>query len=523
MPAQSDSLPAFRLEARKNAWRLAVDVAGEQPEVELSASEVRLHFQDSSSDVAKSVTLPVPKEAQPLDWEQAKCSFSRKRCELCIDWPQSLKVVAPSHADTTASESDTEGAEKAAAQKAAVQKATAAKAAAEKVAAEKAAADKAAASKAAAEKAVAEKVAAEKAAAQKAVAEATAERAAAEKAVAAATAAQAAAQKAIAEVKTQKAAAEKAVAEAEAAAAMATKAAAEKAATVADVAQEKKSAEAAVADAEKAIAEDSEAGAANSVKSSDEWKALGNAAVKVGDHEEGIRCYSAGLAAGGGDEAVLHSNRALCFSALGRHEEGLEDARRCVALRPDFFKGHVRGAKCLRALGRPEEALALLKQCLKHPEAEALATELKPEAEAAEAARIASLGGAERAKEEGNVLFRKGQFEMAIDKYTKALKASDDEESSMALAIRNNRAACYHQLSDHTLAVKDTNFVLQREPNNFKALFRRMLALEPLERYAAALEDARAILRQDPRNEVANKMQHRLGKLVRDLQRSDDA
>jgi len=32
-----------------------------------------------------------------------------------------------------------------------------------------------------------------------------------------------------------------------------------------------------------------------------------------------------------------------------------------------------------------------------------------------------------------------------------------------------------------------------------------MLALEPLERYEAALEDARAVLRQDPRNEMANK------------------
>jgi import receptor subunit TOM70 len=204
---------------------------------------------------------------------------------------------------------------------------------------------------------------------------------------------------------------------------------------------------------------------------------------------------------------------------LGRHEEGFEDAKQCVALRPDFFKGYVRGAKALRTLGRAEEALAFLKKCPKNDEAATLAAELKPEAEAAEAARIASLSGPERAKEEGNVFFRKGLFETALVKYSEALKSCKDQESATALAIRNNRAACYHQLSDYSSVVRDTNYVLQRDPSNFKALFRRMLALEPLERYEAALVDARALLRQDPRNDVANKVQHRLSKLVRDLQR----
>jgi len=173
----------------------------------------------------------------------------------------------------------------------------------------------------------------------------------------------------------------------------------------------------------------------------------------------------------------------------------------------------------LRALGKPEEALAFLKRCPKHAEAATLAAELKPEAEAAEGARIATLTGSERAKEEGNVLFRKGQFEQAAAKYSAALEACEDQESSIALAIRNNRAACFHQLSDYDTVVKDTSFVLEREPDNIKALSRRMLALEPLERYEKALIDARCLLRHDPRNDLANKVQHRLSKLVRDLQR----
>lgn len=257
------------------------------------------------------------------------------------------------------------------------------------------------------------------------------------------------------------------------------------------------------------------------LKSAEEWRSAGNEAVKTGDLQEAIRCYSAGLSMG--EEALLYSNRALCLHKLDRNMEAIDDAKRCVALRPDFFKGYLRGAKALQAMSQFEEALAFLKRCPPHDEAAALASELRPQAEAAEQARIASLGGAEKSKEEGNVLFRKGLFEDAASKYTEALEKVEDPHSTLALAIRNNRAACFHQLSDFGSVVKDTSFVIEQDPGNAKALMRRMLALEPLERYEAALEDARAVLRQDPRHEAANKMQHRLSKLVRDLQRAAGA
>jgi len=256
--------------------------------------------------------------------------------------------------------------------------------------------------------------------------------------------------------------------------------------------------------------------------SAEEWKARGNAAVKSGELENAIVCYSSGISKVGSDgeaAALLHSNRALCFFKLNRLQEAADDADRCVALKPDFVKGYLRGAMALRALERPAEALALLKRAPVNDEACSLAAEIRPEAEAAEKARIEALPKAERAKEEGNTLFRKGLFEAATEKYSEALKLCEEPTGSLALSVRNNRAACYHQVSDFSAVIKDTDFVLEHEPCNFKALVRRMLALEPLERYDQALKDARAVLLQDPRNEMANKVQHRLGKLVRDLSR----
>jgi len=253
----------------------------------------------------------------------------------------------------------------------------------------------------------------------------------------------------------------------------------------------------------------------------EEWRLRGNAAVKAGDFEEAIRCYSEGLSYGGGDEAIMRCNRAHCCLKLDRHQEAFDDAHCCVGLRPDFFKGYLRGATALRCLGKFEEALAFLKRCPPNDEAGELVAALKPEAEAAQRARLSQLPGAERAKEEGNVLFKRGAFEDALAKYSEALGLCEEPEGALALMCRGNRAACAHQLSDYSAVVRDTSFVLAKDPQNFKALSRRMMALEPLERYQAALEDARAVLRLDPRHEAANKMQHRLGKLVRDMQRAE--
>eukprot|EP00930_Biecheleria_cincta_P072112 TRINITY_DN59556_c0_g1_i2.p1 TRINITY_DN59556_c0_g1~~TRINITY_DN59556_c0_g1_i2.p1 ORF type:complete len:182 (-),score=49.50 TRINITY_DN59556_c0_g1_i2:155-700(-) len=173
----------------------------------------------------------------------------------------------------------------------------------------------------------------------------------------------------------------------------------------------------------------------------------------------------------------------------------------------------------LKELGRPCEALELLRKAPLHPEVEKLSAEVRPAAEAAEEARIASLSGAERRKEEANAMFKKGLVDQALSLYSEALSMCSDQASELALTIRNNRANCYNQLSNFEAVVEDTSFILDRQPDNLKALIRRIIAFEPLEKYEKALEDAWHVLRHIPGHDVANRLQHRLGKLVRDSQR----
>jgi len=253
--------------------------------------------------------------------------------------------------------------------------------------------------------------------------------------------------------------------------------------------------------------------------SAEDWKALGNEFIKKSDFKAALENYNNGLAVDP-NHAMILSNRSLCHHKLGHLQKALEDAQQVVALKPDFYKAYIRGAMVLRELKRPQEAMALLKKAPHNDEVGKLVSEVRPEAEAAEEARIGSLDGAEKIKEEGNALFKKGLFEQAVVKYTEVIEKFPNADPEIILAVRNNRAGCHHQLSNFSGVVEDSTWVLERDSENLKALVRRMIALEPMEKYERALEDARHVLRHCPGHEAANKVQHRLSKLVREMNRN---
>ena len=74
---------------------------------------------------------------------------------------------------------------------------------------------------------------------------------------------------------------------------------------------------------------------------SDRHKAAGNAHFKAGAYAAALASYSAGLAIDA-DSSVLYSNRSGAHASLANYAAALEDAERCVALRPECAKGHTR-------------------------------------------------------------------------------------------------------------------------------------------------------------------------------------
>ena len=92
----------------------------------------------------------------------------------------------------------------------------------------------------------------------------------------------------------------------------------------------------------------------------DTLKAKGNDAFAKGAEDEGkfweaALWYSHAILVSPA-EAALYSNRSVSFQRLGRPDEAVRDARRCVALRPDWPKGYYRLAVAYRDMGCVAEA-----------------------------------------------------------------------------------------------------------------------------------------------------------------------
>lgn len=62
---------------------------------------------------------------------------------------------------------------------------------------------------------------------------------------------------------------------------------------------------------------------------------------------------------------LLFSNRAFCWQKMGHHEKAEEDARKCVALKPDYCKGLFRLGLALHAQRKYFEAVPILGKALK--------------------------------------------------------------------------------------------------------------------------------------------------------------
>lgn len=114
----------------------------------------------------------------------------------------------------------------------------------------------------------------------------------------------------------------------------------------------------------------------------------------------------------------------------------------------------------------------------------------------------------------GNTLFKQAQFEQAAAAYGKALAYLDPESlggpedrlpqeeleqlEEAALPALLNRAACSLKLGDAQVAVQDCSTVLDKQPHNAKALFRRGQARLALKAHEAALADLQQAVKASP-------------------------
>jgi len=89
--------------------------------------------------------------------------------------------------------------------------------------------------------------------------------------------------------------------------------------------------------------------------SAEELKNLGNKAFSAGDHPTAIKHFTDAIALDQNNH-ILFSNRSAAYASLKDYTHALEDAQRCVALKPDWSKGYGRLGSALLGLKKLPEA-----------------------------------------------------------------------------------------------------------------------------------------------------------------------
>ncbi|KAF3840415.1 hypothetical protein F7725_019132 [Dissostichus mawsoni] len=118
-----------------------------------------------------------------------------------------------------------------------------------------------------------------------------------------------------------------------------------------------------------------------------------------------------------------------------------------------------------------------------------------------------------RLKNEGNLLFKNGQFSDALEKYSQAIQGFTDSgmNSPEDLCILySNRAACYLKDGNCQECIQDCTRALELQPFSLKPLLRRATAYDSLERYRKAYVDYKTVLQIDISVQAANDSVNRI-------------
>ncbi|KAG9043915.1 hypothetical protein FS837_008975 [Tulasnella sp. UAMH 9824] len=100
----------------------------------------------------------------------------------------------------------------------------------------------------------------------------------------------------------------------------------------------------------------------------------------------------------------------------------------------------------------------------------------------------------EKTKDEGNTLFKAGQFEAAVEKYTATLDliGKNEEEGNgghIRSILLSNRATTLHKMKKYREALSDTEEAIELMPTSFKAIRTQARLRMALEEYEEAVRD----------------------------------
>ena len=92
-----------------------------------------------------------------------------------------------------------------------------------------------------------------------------------------------------------------------------------------------------------------------SIEEANKYKALGNECFSAKKYDEAVQHFSKAIELNPNDH-VFFSNRSACYASLEQYEKALEDADKCVTIKPDWSKGYLRKGLAEFYLEKHEDA-----------------------------------------------------------------------------------------------------------------------------------------------------------------------
>mmetsp|Transcript_8325 Transcript_8325/g.9690 ORF Transcript_8325/g.9690 Transcript_8325/m.9690 type:complete len:251 (-) Transcript_8325:102-854(-) len=231
-----------------------------------------------------------------------------------------------------------------------------------------------------------------------------------------------------------------------------------------------------------------------------ELKERGNAFFTRKQFDQAVVWYNKAIEASPKEHAV-YTNRSAAYFGLDKYQESLSDAMKAVEINSDWTKGYYRMGMAYMKLGKYREAKAAYQSGLKtDPKNDMILQALKT----AEEEILKRPSDHNEAKAKGNACYKESQYDEAAKWYTTALEMAPDSETDFKAICYTNRAECRRQTAVDELCIDDCSQALELQPANVKALTRRGLSYERLDKVKLAMADYKKIKELDPSNMQAS-------------------
>ncbi|CAG5133559.1 unnamed protein product [Candidula unifasciata] len=236
-------------------------------------------------------------------------------------------------------------------------------------------------------------------------------------------------------------------------------------------------------------------------------KEKGNEAYKKRDFEAALKHYDAAFQLDPTNITVL-TNKAAVYYEQGNLDECIKTCEQAVDIgrenRADFqsiAKAMARIANAYLKKNELDQALLYYNKSLSEHRAPDIVKKVQEvQQKIKERDRLAYVNPelSLQEKEKGNAAFKEGNYPVAVQHYSEAIKRNPDDAK-----LYSNRAACYTKLMEFALALKDSEECIKLDPTFVKGYLRKGAILLAMKEPTKATVAYQKALELDPNNAEA--------------------